>query len=195
MPEGLRATHVFLWVVYQQFQCVYVCPRKQDGGSVWVREYGLTDELIHWSTDWLCWMTERVKIQYVSDLRGINIYELYSPDFSPQSASWGVKLWLRCFIYSSHPGCHLNVHRQIVSDLHPKKYFHTYSLPIPPFMLSGLAASSKAIQKNGKLNFKESQSMGTESCHFSQRKSIRVHSSGLAPETSLTLLWPLVPGG
>ncbi|KAI9548985.1 hypothetical protein NQZ68_003519, partial [Dissostichus eleginoides] len=30
----------------------------------------------------------------------------------------------------------------------------------------------------------ESQSMGTGACHFGQRKSIRVHSSGLTPEIS-----------
>lgn len=67
-------------------------------------------------------------------------------------------------------------------------------IPHPSMYALRLAASSKAIQQNGKLNFKERQSMGTEAYLFSQRKCISVHSSSLAAETRLTLLWPLEPG-
>lgn len=53
------------------------------------------------------------------------------------------------------------------------------NIPTPahaPYMLSGFAASSKAIQGNGekKRNFKASRSTGPEACHLSQRKSTGV---------------------
>ncbi len=44
---------------------VCVCLRKRDGGSACSKR--LTDQQIHWSTDWLGWMAEWIKIQYVSE--------------------------------------------------------------------------------------------------------------------------------
>lgn len=156
--------------------CVCVCACKR-GGGVHGRECKwLTDQLLHWSTDWLGWKAERVKKQHADEC----------------TSGWWISMkhTAQTFLLAEEPTSrtsltpHNHSHIWISTNQIASKAVSSRLLtPCPLFMLCELAASSKAIQQNGKLNFIQNQSMRTEAYHFNPWKSIEVHSSGLVPET------------
>lgn len=105
--------------------------------------------------------------------------------------------WIPPISKSIQTSSQLWLHIWIATDKSPMICFQGTipTLPTALFILPGLDASSKAIQQNGKLNFKESGSMGRGAYRSSQTESIEVHSLAVATQAGLTSLWLQVPEG
>lgn len=100
MPEG--CSFPLSWLTAM---CLW--ERRLSEGSKWE-----TDQLLHWSSDWLGWKAEKVRNnEWVSEcmhMRGINTHETTSTHLSPHSAGWWARLRFRHVINCSQPQTHLN---------------------------------------------------------------------------------------